>query len=111
MIFSSAKSRSDEESTIASSTALSDFEKMSRSSYARAMDPLGSNNDFSAEPWVDPYRERFFWMKFFSKTQRTQNKQVRLIRDQIFYQCLAWALIVSPLFAVLFLVVPSGNLY
>jgi hypothetical protein len=117
-LFGSSKHRGDEEATLASSTtALSTLPSRSGrkvtsddgSTYSRAMDPFGASNDFSAEDWVEPYRKKFFWMKIFSPMQRTKEKQVRLIRDRIFYQCAAWTAILTPVFAALFVAVPGGQ--
>jgi hypothetical protein len=119
-LFSSTRHRSDEEATLASSTtALSTLHSRAGkkatsdadSSYSRAMDPFGAGNDFSNEDWVEPYRKKYFWMKIFSPMQRTKEKQVRLIRNQIFFQCAAWTAIVTPVFAALFVAVPGGHRY
>ena len=92
-------------------TATVDEKDSSNSIHSSTMDPFGGSNDFSDEPWIKPYNHTLFVRKMFYRTGQTKEMRLRMIRDKIMLQCVAWTCITAPLFALLFTAVPSGRFY
>ncbi len=74
-----------------------------------SLESFGSKNSYEEEPWVIKYQKRNIIRKVFDREIWIQEPALRQIQDTIFVQAMLFALLLSGLLTLLFVLVPGGG--
>lgn len=77
----------------------------------RSFDSFGSSNSFEHEPWLVKYSEKNLMRKIFDKERWIEEPMLRQIQDTIFVQSLLIGTAAAAVLALIFVLIPSGNLF
>jgi hypothetical protein len=77
----------------------------------RSFDSFGSSNSFEHEPWLVKYSEKNLMLKIFDKEAWIEEPMLRQIQDTIFVQSLLIGTAAAAVLALIFVLIPSGNLF
>lgn len=88
-----------------------DDNEETRSVRPASFQTFGSKNTFESAEWVQKYEKKPMLKKIFEKSVWTQDETLRILQDRIVLGANIWALILTTLLTIVFVAVPSGNLY
>ncbi|KAF1814972.1 hypothetical protein P152DRAFT_240440 [Eremomyces bilateralis CBS 781.70] len=94
----------DEEATLAGSIGRS----MKR---PKSMETFGTTNTYTDEAWIENFRKRSLMQKIFGPKTAVQEQAIRIIQDRIVLQSQIWALLLTIVITVVFVVLPAGMFF